>query len=165
MLSPKIQDAFNAHITEELYSANLYLAMSAYAESKAFKGFGHWLRVQYQEELAHAGKFVDQLVARGGVVSLGAVSAPGSEFGSMLQLFEAVLKHERKVTESLHGFYGLAGAERDTATQVFLQWFVTEQVEEEASAQEIVDKLRLLGDRSSSVLYLDKEYGKRQGAG
>jgi ferritin len=162
MVSPKIQDAFNAHITEELYSANLYLAMSAYADSKAFKGFGRWLRVQYQEELAHAAKFVDQLVARGGLVSLGAVAAPGEEFGSMLQLFEAVLKHERKVTESLHAFHALASAERDTATQIFLQWFVTEQVEEEASVQEVVDKLRLVGDRSSSVLYLDKEYGKRE---
>ncbi len=162
MVTPKIQDAFNAHIAEELYSANLYLAMSAHAESKAFKGFGRWLRVQYQEELEHAAKFVDQLLARGGVVSIGALAAPGKEFGSMLQVFEAVLKHERKVTESLHGLYTLAGAERDAATQVFLQWFVSEQVEEEASAQEIVDKLRILGDKSSAVLYLDKEYGKRE---
>ncbi len=162
MVSPKIQEAFNAHITEELFSANLYLAMSAYAEAKAFKGFGRWLRVQYQEELEHAAKFLDQLVVRGGEASVGAVAAPGKEFGSMLQLFEAVLKHERKVTESLHAFYALAGAERDAASQVFLQWFVNEQVEEEARAQEIVDKLRIVGDRSASVLYLDKEYGKRE---
>ena len=161
MVSPKIQDAFNAHITEELYSANLYLAMSAYAESKAYKGFGRWLRMQYQEELAHAAKFVDHLLARGGQVALGAVAAPGKDHGSMLQLFEAVLKHERKVTESLHAFYALSGAERDAATQVFLQWFVSEQVEEEASVQEIVDRVGLVGDRSGSLLYLDKEYGKR----
>ena len=80
----------------------------------------------------------------------------------MLQLFEAVLKHERKVTESLHAFYALATAERDAASQVFLQWFVSEQVEEEASVQEIVDRITLVGDRASSVLYLDKEYGKRE---
>ena len=161
MISPKMQEAFSAHVTEELYSANLYLAMSAYCESKAFKGFGHWLRVQYQEELAHAGKFVDQLVARGGQLAVGAVPAPPKEFGPPLQLFEAVLAHERRVTESLNRFYALADAEKDSATHVFLQWFVTEQVEEEAMVSEIVDKLRMVGEKSSAALYLDKEYGKR----
>jgi ferritin len=161
MVSPKIQEAFNAHITEELYSANLYLAMSAHAAWKGFKGFGRWLRVQYEEELTHAAKFLDQLVDRGGVVSIGAVAAPGSEFGSTLPLFEAVLKHERHVTESLNAFFALAASERDAATQIFLQWFVTEQVEEEKSVQEIVDRLRMVSDRPGSVLYLDKEYGKR----
>jgi ferritin len=165
VVTSKIQDAFNAQIAEELYSANLYLAMSAYAESKVFKGFGRWLRVQYREELDHAAKLVDQLLARGGEVVVGAVAAPGNEFGSMLQLFEAVLKHERKVTQSLHAFHALASAEKDAAAQVFLQWFVTEQVEEEANVEEIVGKLKLLGDRASSVLYLDKEYGKRQKSG
>ena len=161
MLRPKIQDAFNAHVTEELFSAHLYLAMAAHAEAKAFKGFGRWLRLQHQEELSHALKLLDQLLDRGGKASLGAVAAPGAEFGSKLQVFEAVLAHERKVTESLDAFYQLAAGERDAATQVFLQWFVTEQVEEEKSAQEIVDRLRLVSDRPGSALYLDKEYGKR----
>jgi ferritin len=161
MMSAKIQDAMNAHIRDELFSANLYLAMSAHCESKAFKGFGRWLRVQYHEELAHAEKFVDHLLARGGQVSVEAVKAPGKEFGSVLQVFEAVLRHEREVTASLHRFHALAQSEGDTATQVFLQWFVSEQVEEEASVQEIVDKLKLVGDKSSAALYLDKEYGKR----
>jgi ferritin len=156
-----MQEAFNAHVTEELFSANLYLAMSAYCESKAYKGFGRWLRVQYQEELAHAAKFVDQLLARGGQVAVGAVAAPPKDFGSVLQVFEAVLAHERKVTESLNRFYALAEAEKDSASHVFLQWFVTEQVEEEANVSEIVDKLRIVGDKSSAALYLDKEYGKR----
>jgi ferritin len=156
-----MQEAFNAHVTEELFSANLYLAMSAYCESKAYKGFGRWLRVQYQEELAHAAKFVDNLLARGGQVAVGAVPAPPKEFGSTLQVFEAVLAHERKVTESLNRFYALAEAEKDSASHVFLQWFVTEQVEEEANVSEIVDKLKIVGDKSSAALYLDKEYGKR----
>jgi ferritin len=161
MIGPKMQKAFNNHVTAELYSANLYLAMSAHCESKAYKGFGRWLRVQYQEELAHAAKFVDYLLARGGEVVIGAVEAPGKSFGSVLQVFEAVLAHEKEVTEGLHRLYALAQAEKDTAAQVFLQWFVNEQVEEEASVQEIVDKLRLIGDKSSAALYLDKEYGKR----
>ena len=161
MISPKMQEAFNAHVTEELFSANLYLAMSAYCESRAYKGFGRWLRVQYQEELAHAGKFVDHLVARGGQAAVGAVPAPPKDFGSMLQVFEEVLAHERKVTESLNRFYALAEAEKDSASHVFLQWFVTEQVEEESNVSEIVDKLKMVGDKSSAALYLDKEYGKR----
>ncbi|HVO19459.1 MAG TPA: ferritin [Anaeromyxobacter sp.] len=161
MLRPKIQEALNAHVTEELFSANLYLAMAAWAEAKAFKGFGRWLRVQHEEELGHARKLLDHLLDRGGTASLGAVPAPGSDFGSTLQLFERVLEHERHVTASLEDFYALAAAEHDAATQVFLQWFVTEQVEEERSAQEIVDRLRLVADRPGSVLYLDKEYGKR----
>jgi len=161
MLRPKIQDAFNAQITEELYSANLYLAMSAWAEAKAFKGFARWLRAQYEEELDHGKKLLDHLLDRGGTASLGAIAAPGSEFGSTLQLFEKVLEHERKVTAALDAFYALAGAEHDAATQIFLQWFVNEQVEEEKSAQEIIDRLRMVSDRPGSVLYLDKEYGKR----
>jgi len=161
VISPKMQEAFNAHVTEELFSANLYLAMSAYCDSRAYKGFGRWLRVQYQEELAHAGKLVDHLVARGGHAAVGAVPAPPRDFGSVLQVFEAVLAHERKVTESLNRFYALAEAEKDAASHVFLQWFVTEQVEEEANVSEIVDKLRIVGDKSSAALYLDKEYGKR----
>ncbi len=161
MIGKKLQDAFNAHVRDELLSANRYLAMSAHCESKAFKGFGRWLRVQYQEELQHAAKFVDYLVARGGEVSIGAVEAPGTSFGPPLQVFEAVLKHEQAVTASLNKLYALAAAESDAAAHIFLQWFVNEQVEEEASVQEIVDKLRLIGDKSSAALYLDKEYGKR----
>jgi ferritin len=161
MLRPKIQDAFNAQITEELFSANLYLAMSAWAEAKAFKGFARWLRVQHEEELGHAKKLLDHLLDRGGTASLGTLAAPGSEFGSTQQLFEKVLEHERKVTASIDAFYALAAAEKDAATQVFLQWFVTEQVEEEKNAQEIIDRLRMVADRPGSVLYLDKEYGKR----
>jgi ferritin len=165
MLTPKMQDALCAHIDQEMYSANLYLAMSAHCEARAFKGFGRWLRVQHEEELEHARRVLDHVVARGGQAALGAVSAPPREFGTMTQVFEAVLAHERQVTARIHELYAIASAERDTASQVFLQWFVTEQVEEESLASEILEKLRMMGDRPGAALYLDKEYGKRGKAG
>jgi ferritin len=117
--------------------------------------------VQHEEELDHARKSLDFLVARGGEARLGAVEAPPSSFGTITEVFEKVLEHERKVTAFINDLYRLATEERDTASQVFLQWFVTEQVEEETRAQELVDKLRMVGDRPGSALYLDKEYGKR----
>lgn len=161
MISKKMQDALNAHVTAELFSANLYLAMSAWCHARSFKGFGRWLRVQYGEELAHAHKMLDYLVERGGEANVGAVPAPGTAFGTPLQVFEKVLEHERQVSKGIEALHATAVAEKDTAGQVFLQWFVAEQVEEEANVQEIVDKLRMVGDKSSSTLYLDKEYGKR----
>jgi ferritin len=161
MIPAKIQEALNRHVQAETYSAYLYLAMSAYCEAKAYKGFGRWLRVQHEEELDHARKSLDFLVARGGEARLGAVEAPPSSFGTITEVFEKVLEHERKVTAFINDLYRLATEERDTASQVFLQWFVTEQVEEETRAQELVDKLRMVGDRPGSALYLDKEYGKR----
>jgi ferritin len=165
MLTPKMQDALCAHIDQEMYSANLYLAMSAHCEALAFKGFGRWLRVQHEEELEHARRVLDHVVARGGQPALGAVPAPPRQFGTMTQVFEAVLAHERQVTARIHELYATASAERDTASQVFLQWFVTEQVEEESLASEILEKLRMMGDRPGAALYLDKEYGKRGKAG
>jgi ferritin len=161
VISPKTQQAFNAHVAEELYSANLYLSLSAYCEANAYKGFGRWLRVQYREELDHAAKLVDYLLQRGGEVAIGAVAAPPRPSGSVREVFEAVLKHEQEVSQSLSRFHALAASEKDAAAGVFLQWFLSEQVEEEASVKEIVDKLRLVGDKSSAALYLDKEYGKR----
>lgn len=161
MISKKTQSALEKHIGAEIESAYLYLAMSAWCESKAFKGFGRWLRIQFEEELAHATKMLDYLLSRGCTVSFGAISAPEAKFGSILDVFRKTLEHERSVTERVHRLHALAGTEKDTATQVFLQWFVTEQVEEEARAAEIVDKLRMVDDRPGSALYLDKEYGKR----
>jgi ferritin len=164
MIGQKIQGALNAHVTAELYSANLYLAMSAYCESRCFKGFARWLRVQHSEEMEHSHKMLDHLVTRGGVAAIGAIPAPPREFGTILQVFEKVLEHERQVTQGIDDLYRAAVSEQDSAAQVFLQWFIGEQVEEEAAAQEIVDKLKMVGDRSSAALYLDKEYGKRKTA-
>lgn len=162
MITQKIQDTLNAQIQTELNSAYMYLAMSAYSESKSFKGFGHWLRVQFQEESAHAEKFINHLLARGGHVVLRGIDAPPSEYGTILQLFEHILAHERQVTHFVHGLHDVALVEKDVATQVFLQWFITEQVEEEASVAEMVEKLRMVGDKGGALLYLDKEAGKRE---
>jgi ferritin len=164
MISKKMQAALEGHVGAELESAYLYLAMSAWCEAKAFKGFGRWLRIQFEEETAHATKLLDFLLSRGCTVSFGPVAAPAAKFGSILEVFEKTLEHERSVTGRVHRLYALAGTEKDTATQVFLQWFVSEQVEEEARAAEIVDKLRMVSDRPGSSLYLDKEYGKRSRA-
>ncbi len=161
MIGPRMQEALNRHVHDETFSAYLYLAMSAWCEAKAFKGFARWLRVQHEEELDHARKSLDHLLARGGEVVLRAIEAPPQRWGSPLEVFEAVLEHERKVTRMIDELLAAAVAEKDTASQVFLQWYVAEQVEEEARAQELVDKLRMIGDRLSTVLYLDKEYGKR----
>ncbi len=161
MISEKMQGALEEHIGAEIESAYLYLAMSAWCETKAFKGFGRWMRIQFEEELAHATKMLDFVLSRGTHPSFRPVGKPDAEFRSILQLFERTLDHERLVTRKVHALYDLAGSEKDTATQVFLQWFVSEQVEEEARVTEIVDKLRMVSDRPGAALYLDKEYGKR----
>jgi ferritin len=161
MISQKMQDVLSEHASQEVYSAYLYLAMGTFCDARTYKGFGRWLRVQHGEELDHARKLVDYVVERGGHPVFAPVAAPPREFGTLVQVFEAVLAHERHVTERIHALYQLATAEKDAAAQVFLQWFVGEQVEEEARAQEIVDKLRMVGDRPGAALYLDKEYGKR----
>jgi ferritin len=161
MITPKMLQALNGQIRDEMSSAYLYLAMSAWCDAKAFKGFSKWLRVQHEEELDHVRKLVDYVIDRGGEVTLDAIPAPRKEFGSMLQVFEAVLEHERGVTVAVNKLYDLSVSERDPASQVFLQWYVSEQVEEEASVSEIVEKIRMVGDRAGTLLYLDKEYGKR----
>lgn len=161
MIAPKMLDAFNQQINEELASAYLYLAMSAHCETTSHKGFGAWLRVQFQEEQQHALKMVDYVLERGGQLALKPVAAPKADFGPVTAVFESVLAHERHITASIHRLYELAVSEKDVASQVFLQWYVSEQVEEEANASEILDKLKLVGDRPGAALYLDKEYGKR----
>jgi ferritin len=161
MIGPKMQEALNRHVQAETYSAYLYLAMSAWCEANTWKGFARWLRVQHDEERAHALKSLDFLLARGGEARLGAIESPPASWASITDVFERVLDHERKVTGFVNDLYAAAVQERDTATQIFLQWFVSEQVEEEARALEIVEKLHMVGDRPGAALYLDKEYGKR----
>jgi ferritin len=161
MISPKMQEALNRHVQHEAYSSWLYLAMASWCEAKAWKGFARWLRVQSQEELDHAKKSLDFLLARGGAAALGPIEAPPSSWASVNDVFEKVLDHERGVTRLVSDVHGVAVQENDKAAAVFLQWFISEQVEEEARATEIVDRLRMVGDRPGSALYLDKEYGKR----
>jgi ferritin len=161
MIGPRMQEALNRHVQHETFSSYLYVAMSAWCEAKAWKGFARWLRAQAEEERLHAAKSLEYLLARGGEARLGAIDAPPFAWPGITQVFEAVADHERKVTAFVNDLHAVAVQEKDTAAQVFLQWFVSEQVEEEARVQEIVDRLHMVGDRPGSALYLDKEYGKR----
>jgi ferritin len=161
MIGSRMQERLNRHVQEEVFSSYLYLAMSAWCEAKAWKGFARWLRVQSDEELAHAKKSLDFLLARGGEAKLGTIEAPPSSWASPTDVFEKVLEHERKVTAFVNELSAAAQQEKDRAAEVFLQWFVSEQVEEEARVVEILDRLRMVGDRPGAALYLDKEYGKR----
>jgi ferritin len=161
MISKKMQDALNGQINAELYSAYLYSAMEAYFHSLNFQGFANWMRVQTQEEEIHARKIYDFITDRGGRVTLDGIDKPPAEWKSPLAVFEAAYKHEQKVTGLINGLVELAAKENDHATGIFLQWFVTEQVEEEKNASEIVGKLQAIKDSAGSMYMLDKELGKR----
>jgi len=161
MLNKTIQDAINEQIKNELYSAYLYLSMSAYCESINLAGCAHWMRMQEQEERIHAGKFFDFVNERGGRVVLQAIDQPPAEFQSPLDIFEKTLEHEQKVTAMINDLYALAVQEKDYASQIFFQWFVTEQVEEEDNASKIIETLKMIGDNRQALLMLDKDLGGR----
>jgi ferritin len=161
MLKPGIQDALNDQINAELFSSYLYLSMAAHFESKSLPGMANWMRIQAQEELTHAMKFYDFINDRGGRVILAAVEAPQTEWDGPLSVFEGALEHERKVTGLIHDLVELAVGEKDRATEAFLQWFVNEQVEEEATAETIVDQLKLIGDNGVALFMLDGQLGQR----
>jgi ferritin len=163
MLSKVIQDAINEQIKNEMYSAYLYLSMSAHFEATALAGFARWMQVQNQEEWAHAMKFYAYVNDRGGRVTLKAIDQPPAEFGTPMEVFQQVLEHEQQVTGMIHNLYALAIKENDPATQVMLQWFITEQVEEEKNATQIIEQLKMIEERSTAVLMLDKQLGKRGG--
>jgi ferritin len=162
MISKKIQDSLNAQINLEQYSAQLYLAMSAHCEGKSFRGFAHWLRLQAQEETAHAMKLVSFVLDRGGRLELAAIPAPPSDFGGITQLFEQILEHEKTNTAKIAALFELSRAEKDHASEITLQWYVTEQVEEEASVGQILDQLRAVGEQGGGIWYLDSRMGKRE---
>ncbi len=160
-LSKKMEEALNEQINAELYSSYLYLSMSAYFESISLKGFAQWMKVQAEEELLHAMKFYDFVNERGGRVLLKEIKAPETDWESPLAVFEAVLRHEQFVTGLINNLVNLAIEEKDHATNIFLQWFVTEQVEEEATADEIVQKLKLMGEARGGMFMLDRQLGER----
>jgi ferritin len=161
MLSEKMQDALNAQLNAELYSAYLYVSMAAYFESVNLPGFANWMRVQAQEEVTHAQKFYTYVNERGSRVILRSIDGPPAEWDSPLAVFEEAYAHEQKVTGLINDLVNLAVSEGDHATNIFLQWFVTEQVEEEASADEVVQKLKLVGDVAGGLYMLDREMGQR----
>ena len=160
-LSKGLQEALNDQIQKEYYSSYLYLAMSAALEAQNLPGAAKWTRLQSQEELGHALKLFDHVVDRGGRVILGAIEQPPQEYGTALQLFEKVLAHEQLVTASIHALYALAVKEQDYPAQILLQWFVTEQVEEEKSAAQVVEQLKAVGESKTSLMLLDRHLGKR----
>ncbi|MBU1695232.1 MAG: ferritin [Verrucomicrobia bacterium] len=164
MISAKMSKAINEQINKELYSAYLYLAMSAQAEEMGLKGFAGWFKIQAGEETGHAMKFFGYVIEQGARVKLAAIEQPPAEFKSAAAMFQETLKHEKTVTASIHALADLAVAEKDHATNSFLKWFVDEQVEEEANAQEIVDLLKLAGDAGNALLFLDAKLGARKGA-
>jgi|ERR1041385_5605299 ferritin len=160
-----MQDAINEQINKEFYSSYLYLSMAAYFEDKILMGFGHWMRIQADEEREHAMKFYNYILDAGGRVQLKAIEAPPTEWKSNLQVAEQVAEHEAKVTASIHSLYELALKEKDYAAQILLQWYITEQVEEEKNAAELVANLKLIEERGTAVLMLDHRLAKRSNGG
>jgi ferritin len=161
MMNPKIQEAFNRQLNAELYSSYLYLSMSAYFESLSLRGFANWMRCQAQEELVHAMKFFSFINERGGKVTLVGIETPTTSWDTPLHVFEDTYRHEQKVTALINGLVDLALAEKDHAANAFLQWFVTEQVEEESSADAVVQQLKLAGDAGGGLFMIDRELAAR----
>jgi ferritin len=166
MLSDKMQDALNGQLNAELYSSYLYLSMNAYFKSVNLDGFANWMYYQVQEELAHSMKLYDFINQRGGKVKLLQIEAPSTAWSSPLAVFEATLEHEQKVTALINELVELALAEHDHATSIFLQWFVSEQVEEEESVSGVLQQLKLMGEAKGGLFMIDRELAKRSaGAG
>ena len=161
MINSKVEKALNDQIHKEFYSSYLYLSMAARFESMNLKGFAKWMKIQAGEETKHGMKIFEFLAERGGKVVLQQIDAPSSNQRSAKEMFGAASKHEHLVTESIDKLVELARTEKDNATEVFLQWFITEQVEEEATANEITQKLQLIEDNAPALLMLDVELGKR----
>ncbi len=161
MISKTMEDAINKQINEEMYSAYLYLSMSAYFESINLKGFANWMFVQYQEEVMHAMKFYDHLKDRGGKLKLYAIAEPPSQWESPLDAFKATLKHEQHITKCINDLVDLAEKEKDRAAYNMLQWFIDEQVEEEANDEEIIAQLEMVEGSKNGLLMIDRELAKR----
>ncbi len=161
MLSAKMQDALNAQVNAELWSAYLYLSMSADAMQKGFKGVANWYAIQFKEEQAHAQIFMNYILSRGGAVKLAPIAEVPTEWASPLESFEQTLAHEQKVTSLINNLCHIAADEKDFATSNMLVWFVNEQVEEEENAQDIIDSLRKVDDNKFGQYMIDKELAAR----
>ena len=165
MLTEKMQTALNGQLNAELYSSYLYLSMNAYFKSVNLDGFANWMYYQAQEELEHSLKFYDFVIQRGGKVQLTQIEAPPTEWDSPMAVFEATLAHEQKVTGLINDLVEIALEERDHATNIFLQWFVSEQVEEEESVGGVLEQLKLMGDAKGGLFMIDRELAKRSPSG
>ena len=164
-VKPKLVTAINSQIQAEFQSAYHYLAMAAWFEENNLSGFAHWMNLQWQEETAHAMKLFRFLHDRGGIVTLETIDAPTATYSSPLDVFESVRDHERSITERINDLYEFAVQEKDLPLQIVLQWFINEQVEEEAVVEGIVDRLKLIGGDGPSIYLLDRQLGGRAQAG
>lgn len=161
MITKRMEEALNEQINKEFYSAYLYLAMSAYCNRLGMPGAEHWFRMQYDEEVLHMTKMFDYVMQHGGNARLMQIDEPPHDFGTILAVFENSLKHEQFVTRSINELLDVAVEEKDHATQVFLQWYITEQVEEESNVGDIVDRLRLAGDNGGALMMIDDKLAQR----
>jgi ferritin len=157
MITASATDALNEQLNRELYSSYFYLTLSAYSESLGLRGVADWFMAKHEEELVHAMKFCRYLVGQGAPVKLAEIAAPQNGFGGGVDSFEQTLAHERRVTESIHHLVDVARDNRDHASEIFLHWFVTEQIEEEAVVGDILHRLRLVGDGGEGLYLMDKE--------
>jgi len=162
MFSSAMQEAMNQQVNAELYSAYLYLAMAANFEEASLHGMAHWMQIQAKEETSHAMKFFKYIVERGGRVTLAAIAAPPAKWNSPQKTFDDVYKHERQVSSLIDKLVDLAASEKDHASSAFLQWFVTEQVEEEANASDIQHQLKMIGESKQGLFMLDRHLAQRQ---
>lgn len=162
MISTKITDALNAQINAELWSAYLYLAMAMDFEAKGLAGVANWFRIQFKEEQDHAEIFINYLVSRGARVTLKPIAGVQERWGTTLSAFESTLAHEQEVTAMVEKLYALAEEEKDYATRIMLNWFVSEQVEEEQTAQGMIDRLKLVGEEGQALYMFDRELAERK---
>jgi ferritin len=162
MLDKKMAQALNEQINRELYSAYLYMSMSAFSNKMGLKGFANWFMVQYHEEMFHAMKMFEYVQRQGEDVRLQAIEAPPHDFDSQLDMFSKTLAHEQYITKSINELMDLATKKKDHATQIFLEWYITEQVEEEENDNDMIAQLKLIGDNPHALLMLDRELAVRQ---
>ena len=161
MLSKKMEDALVKHINKELHSAYIYMSMAAHSTSMGLKGFSTWFLAQYHEEMMHGMKMYEYVQSQGGEIILSAIEAPPRDFASAIDMIQKTLDHERYMSKNINDLLEVAIAEKDHATQIFLHWYVTEQVEEEDTVNEILAKLKLIGKDANALLMMDKELGAR----
>lgn len=161
MITKKMEEALNRQINNEIYSAYLYTAMSADSAFKGLKGFANWFMVQYHEEMLHAMKLYEYVIKMGGKVKLLAIQEPPAEFTSPMDMFQKTLTHEQFITKSIGELIDLARQEKDHATEVFLQWYITEQTEEEENDNDIISQLKLIGSDTAALFLLDKDLAAR----
>jgi ferritin len=161
MISEKMNAALNEQVNKEMYSAYLYMSMSSSASALGLKGFATWFMAQYHEEMFHAMKMYEYIHAQGGDVRLGAIAEPPATFDGPLDMFTKTLAHEQFVTRSINDLMELAISEKDHATRIFLQWYVSEQVEEEETDNDILSQLKLIKDSPHGLLMMDRELNAR----